>query len=67
MGKKKAARYHASTSKLSYNAFRIIRDIQWTECLTSEKYVVTTVRSENFLPASALRARVAASTVSNLT
>jgi hypothetical protein len=35
--------------------------------LTSGKYVVTTVRSENFLPASAFRALVAASAVWYLT
>lgn len=35
--------------------------------LTSEKYVVTTVRSENFRPASAFNASVADFTLSNLT
>lgn len=35
--------------------------------LTSEKYVTTTVRSENLRPASDFNAAVADSTVSNLT
>lgn len=57
--------YHALTSKFSCKSQKVHSTTSLV--LTSEKYVVTTVRSANFLPASAFSAAVVDSIVSNLT
>jgi hypothetical protein len=58
--------YQAFTSKFSYYwvSSELVGSVKGK--LTSGKYVVTTVRSANFLPANALSAFVAISGVSNL-